>query len=201
MDQNAKTMDTWTMKTMNFGPLPWTLNDSRRLRFSSAGTPVQLADPKGQNSQNRQEGIAMPVYLEPYCCQWHWGWEEIHENRQKKPPKPSNIATPPPLKRYTTPPPLQAFWFLGSPNCIFGATWSAVNKGAGRENGPQKSSRHFVSETGRFRVQISLCILWKAQSTILALFRRRILGHYPAALRWAKTRVLKTDVRVSKRAV
>ena len=33
---------------------------------------------------------------------------------------------------------------------------SAVNKGAGRERCPQKSSRNIVSETGRFRVRISL---------------------------------------------
>ena len=30
------------------------------------------------------------------------------------------------------------------------------DKGAGRGRGPQKSSRNFVSESGRFRVQISL---------------------------------------------
>ena len=47
--------------------------------------------------------------------------------------------------------------------------------------GPQKLSRNFVSETGRFRVQISVWLLWKGQSTILALFRRRILGKYPVA--------------------
>ena len=59
---------------------------------------------------------------------------------------------------------------------------SAVNKGAGRGRGPQKSSRNFVSERGRCRVQISLWLLWKEQSTILALFGRRILGQYSAAL-------------------
>ena len=43
--------------------------------------------------------------------------------------------------------------------------WAKVpkqqNKGAGRGRGPQKSSRKFVSESGRFRVQISL---WKEQT-------------------------------------
>ena len=46
------------------------------------------------------------------------------------------------------------------------------NKGAGR---------NFVSESGRFRLQISLWPLSKEQSTILTLFGRRILGQYPAA--------------------
>ena len=36
------------------------------------------------------------------------------------------------------------------------ADFSYPNKGAGREKGPQKSTRKFVLETGRFRVQISL---------------------------------------------
>ena len=45
---------------------------------------------------------------------------------------------------------------------------SRSTKGAGRERGREKSSRNFVSETDRFPV------LWKGQSTTLALFRRRI---------------------------
>ena len=48
---------------------------------------------------------------------------------------------------------------------------------AGRQRGPQKSSRNFVSETGRFRVQISLWLLRKGQSTILALFRQGFWGN------------------------
>ena len=63
-------------------------------------------------------------------------------------------------------------------------TLSCKTKGPGEEWGPQKSSRNFGSESGRFRVQISLWLLWKEQSTIctiLALFGRRILGQYPAA--------------------
>ena len=62
---------------------------------------------------------------------------------------------------------------------IWDLFWCAFNlssKPVGRERGPQKSSSNFVSETGRSRVQISLWFLWKGQSTILALFRRRILG-------------------------
>ena len=42
------------------------------------------------------------------------------------------------------------------------------------------SSRYFVSEIARFQVLISLWLLWKGQSTILALVRRRILEQYPA---------------------
>ena len=56
--------------------------------------------------------------------------------------------------------------------------WSAVKKGARRERDPQKSSRNFVSETGRFGVQISL-YMTPMEGT--ALFRRRILGQYLAA--------------------
>ena len=52
---------------------------------------------------------------------------------------------------------------------------SSKTKGPGEE-GPQKSSRNFVSESGRFRVQISLWILWKEQSTILALFGEKDFG-------------------------
>ena len=43
---------------------------------------------------------------------------------------------------------------------------SAVKQRAGRERGPWKSSRNFVSENGRFRVQVSLWLLWKEQSTL-----------------------------------
>ena len=54
--------------------------------------------------------------------------------------------------------------------------FSAVKqKGPGEKGAP----RNFVSETGRFRVQIVLGLLCKGQSTILALFSRRILGQYP----------------------
>ena len=76
--------------------------------------------------------------------------------------------------------------------CGFGNCWdwkfqarglkSAVKqKGPGEEWGPQKSSRNVVSESGRFRVQTSLWLLWKEHSTTLALFGRRILGQHPAA--------------------
>ena len=55
---------------------------------------------------------------------------------------------------------------------------SLRTKGPGEEGAP----RNFVSEWGgRFRVQISLWLLWKEQSTILALFGRRVLGQYPVA--------------------
>ena len=57
---------------------------------------------------------------------------------------------------------------------------SAV-KQKGRQRKPQKSSRNFVSESGRFRVKISTWLLWKEQNTILALVRGNILGQYPAA--------------------
>ena len=56
---------------------------------------------------------------------------------------------------------------------------SSETKGPGEKG--QKSSRNFVSEISRFRVQISLGLLGKGPSTILALFRRRILGQNPVA--------------------
>ena len=62
---------------------------------------------------------------------------------------------------------------LEEPQC------SAVKqRGRERKGPPEIINRNFVSETGRFRMQISLWRLWKGQST---LFRRRILGQYPAA--------------------
>ena len=45
---------------------------------------------------------------------------------------------------------------------------SAVKQRGRERRGPQKSSRNFVSESGRLRVQISLWLLWTEQSTILA---------------------------------
>ena len=54
-------------------------------------------------------------------------------------------------------------------------------KGPGEKGAPRNQQEIFVPESGRFRVQISLWLLRKEQSTILALFGRRILGQYPAA--------------------
>ena len=64
-----------------------------------------------------------------------------------------------------------------------GKSFSAAKQRGRERKGPQKSSRNFVSETGRFRAQIcSSRFFWKGRSGILALFGRRILGQYPAAL-------------------
>ena len=53
---------------------------------------------------------------------------------------------------------------------VYESRKSAVKQRGRERKGPQKSSRNIVSETGRFRVQISLWLLWKGQSTVLALF-------------------------------
>ena len=63
------------------------------------------------------------------------------------------------------------------PSVVGQGALSAVSQGAGRGRGPQKSFRDFVSESGRFRVQISLWLLWKEQSRLHSgPFGRGILG-------------------------
>ena len=76
-------------------------------------------------------------------------------------------------------PTFPVFNFSGFGACsrfVGSQSYQQQTKGAGRERGPQKSSRNFVSESGRFRVQISLWLLWKEQSTIFAPFWEKAFG-------------------------
>ena len=58
---------------------------------------------------------------------------------------------------------------------------SAVRERGRERKGPPKSSRNFVSEIARFRVQISLRLLRRARAPLWPFLGGGILGQYPAA--------------------